>query len=78
MKPEEKARELVERFLDYADWDCEGIKHIGMQNSKQCALICVEEILKCKFTVNDWRGNEPPEYHKTDYWQQVKQEIEKI
>lgn len=36
-------------------------------SAKQCALIAVEEILGVLF-----------QHHEIDYWQQVKQEIEKL
>lgn len=54
MKAKEKAKELVEKFRDFADpnyhecaaqWELsDSIK----QNSKQCALISVDEILSMK------------------------------
>jgi hypothetical protein len=35
MKPKEKAKELVGKFLDYTD-----------KNAKQCAIICADEFIK--------------------------------
>ena len=62
MKAKDKAKELVDRF------------RIGDRNmkskAKQCALICVDEILEIKSV-----------YHSIEldnYWQEVKQEIEKL
>ena len=49
--PKEKAKELVERFMEYSH--TEFISYRGgyqldtqIQNAKQCALIAVDEILK--------------------------------
>lgn len=54
-----KARELVNRYWDGLD--------IGFFDSKQCALICVDEILNTTLV-------SPPK----KYWIEVKQEIEKL
>ena len=62
MTPKEKAKEIFDRFY------LNGIKKYSMQyeNSVQCALICVDEILRIL----------PFTYVK--YWQEVKQEIKKL
>ena len=64
MNPKEKAKELFDRFLErrYTDED-----------AKECALICVDEILE---TLN----NITPTTEETfeSYWREVKQEIEKL
>jgi hypothetical protein len=63
MTPKEKAKELVEKFrLKVLDYDGNGINGF---KAKQCALIAVEEILD-----KDGYNNE--------YYQEVKQEIEKL
>tara|TARA_B110000238_G_C16014435_1_gene390361 strand:- start:789 stop:977 length:189 start_codon:yes stop_codon:yes gene_type:complete len=62
MTAKEKAKELVDRFY------LNGIKKYSMQyeNSVQCALICVEEILRIlPFT-------------DVKYWKEVKEEINKL
>lgn len=65
MTPKEKAEELVNKFLQYADTFHNG----NMYNAKQCALIAVDEILNITlFYFED----------EKKYWQQVKQEIEKL
>ena len=59
MTPKEKAKQLVEQF----SWiDCSS-------DAKQCALICVDEILNGSrlFYIKDY-----------DYWKEVKQEIKKL
>jgi hypothetical protein len=77
MTPQEKARELVEKFkLNVLDYEGNGINEFI---AKQCALIAVEEILKRTRSVDTM----PPNYQKIDentkeYWEQVKIEIEKL
>ena len=64
MKPKEKAKELFYRF--YGIEPVQPI-YIGMDKvqAKQCALICVDEILKFHDRID------------VDYWLEVKQEIKK-
>ena len=67
----DKANELVGRFKrisvileeENATW----FKRIGLENAKQCALICVDEMLQ-----------EIPKRFDSEerYWEKVKQEIE--
>ena len=71
MTPKEKAEELVDKFYPMFT------NSVRDTLSKQCALIAVDEILK---------ELSPLELHplgtyinpKIDYWQEVKQEIEKL
>lgn len=82
MTPKEKAKELVDKFYqffplnkdvnttdgelswEYNDWS----------QAKQCALIAVDEIINSDWVIqtiqdfNAWKN----------YWQEVKQEIEKL
>ena len=60
MKPIEKAKELVKKYLFLYKTD--------IYESKQCAIIAVDEIL------NMLIGSTAT----IDYWQEVKQEIEKL
>jgi hypothetical protein len=63
MTPKEKANELVYGFID--------LKLIPPSKAKQCALICVDEIL------NALKGGyEVPS--DIEHYQEVKQEIEKL
>ena len=67
MKAKEKAKELVDRFLNI-----EGADDCGNSYSYvaiQCALICVDEILEGSrlFYIEDYY-----------YWTEVKQEINKL
>ena len=64
MTPKDKAEILVAKFIKHSRAE-KDIKPI--QSAKQCALIAVEEILSAiGFSVMD------------EYWQEVKQEIEKL
>lgn len=69
MTPKEKAEELVRKYYSF------GLNNPAQSFSwyecKQCALIAVDEILN-----ND--NNFFNTYSKNDYWQEVKQEIEKL
>ena len=71
MTPKEKAIQLVNKFMSYADSN-----HYGsIASAKQCALIAVDEILLIA-----------PEMHMEgfgnltirEYYKKVKQEIEKL
>lgn len=66
MKPKEKAKELVDRFGKKVGKELKnGSFRYNIEIAKQCALIAVDEIL-------DKDG------YNNDYWQEVKQEIEKL
>jgi len=67
MSHKEKAEELVNKF-NYED------KHYLMLDAKQCALIAVDEIIK------ELTEEISPSVHgfRHKYWQEVKQEIEKL
>jgi len=62
MTPKEKAKELVNKYLQIYDG--------RVIEAKECALIAVDEILNTKGVYYN--------YTEFDYWQQVKQEIEKL
>lgn len=70
MSPKEKARELVNKFRPYS-YSSDGFNSMEREyqiedNSKKCALIAVAECLRtCS-------------YLHVEYWQEVKQEIEKL
>ena len=65
MTPEKKALELVGELVGYT-------KDIDLSLAKKLALISVEEILNIKLL---WYQKDTKEL---DYWQEVKQEIEKL
>ena len=66
MTPIEKAKELVDRFKFY---QLPEDKRILIDNPKQCALICVEELIKLYEFENPNRG------FKISYWDEVYQEL---
>lgn len=75
MTPKEKAEELVERFenaaYNYFTNTGDGVEIVML--AKQCALIAVEEIIN-SVVITDLTTAE----NQFIYWQQVKQEIEKL
>ncbi len=70
MTPQEKAKELYSKFLRYVPAE-EEFEH---EYAKQCALIAVDEVI----------ANIEPSVSmdvisaRIKYWEQVKQEIEKL
>ena len=68
MSPKEKAAELIEKFSKYAHWD-DGASNNDF-NSANCAMIAVDEILNINSVDKD--------LFLSDYWYQVKQELEKL
>lgn len=96
MKTKEKAKELVEKYIEYTqEWSEIDGYVINMYNAKQCALIAVDEILNIKGNlnfdyvwyeqretdINNWFDTEsiiPIRMHALEYWQEVKQEINKL
>ena len=65
MKPIEKANELLDKYwlMDFIN------PSLSKQQSKQCALIAVNEILN---------NDKVMPYIIISYWKEVKQEIEKL
>ena len=63
MTPKEKAKELAMKFDKYGETD----------NAKQCALIAVDEVLDSHYKLLS--GVNTSIYK---YWQEVKQEIERL
>lgn len=71
MTPKEKAIELFEMFIAHTRVFHEGIGWVNYEDStKTCALICVDEIILA--LNNTWAMN------AYNYWEQVKEEIEKL
>jgi len=63
MTPKEKAEELVYKFDDIMEFST------PQRFAKLCALVAVDEILKLELQ---------EVYQNIDYWQEVKQKIEKL
>jgi hypothetical protein len=82
MIPQEKARELVNKYLntsidfpylDSQDGNCIGTGRMTHYSAVKFALIAVEEIIEAI----DWHEFEQPN-EEYDYWNEVKKEIEKL
>ena len=74
MTPKEKADELVLKYLKVKTHQMfNGWWH--KMTAKQCALITVNEIINANPHSNPFNTNV---YSTMDYWQEVKQEIEKL
>ena len=73
MNPKEKAKELMKKYTPYVHYGDEDVSYDAIErmveNVKQCALIAVDEIIlvESNYYPNDM-----------DYWQEVKEEIEKL
>ena len=70
MTPQEKAKELFNKFDFIYSYDGLDImdEEFTKEDRKQCALIAVDEVLNAIW-----------DYHlEAEWWQEVKQEIEKL
>ena len=85
MTPKEKAEELFDKFKDLTL----NVEHDDDQNNftaKQCALMAVNELMKAPHDSHYYAGFIPEDAEPTDFfwdefenfWNEVKQEIEKI
>lgn len=80
--PKEKAKELFDKFKPFVqsttNWN-EYDEFLERQMTKQCVLIAVDEILKnsvMNYSGSDFSNNEI--LSDTDYWQEVKKEINEL
>lgn len=77
MTPKEKAQELIDQFLDLGKrGDYPGIDFV-----KAPALIAIKQILSCtcmKSTYKNWGLTYIDELTTTEYWLEVRKEIEKL
>lgn len=83
MTPKEKAKELVDKYLNNAihfpyidtqDGRCIATGYMTFVSAKQCALIAVDEMLD-ELSVTNYSDDYAIRYA---YWSQVKTEIENI
>ena len=70
MTPQAKAIELVHKYIDLTDGWVSGIE--GWSYKKRCALIAVDELIEQESKYNN--GS----FYPSNYWSEVKAEIEKI
>ena len=71
MTPKEKAKELVERYINLYPHQRED--YLNNEDAELCALIAVDEILKEKNGCSKYEC-----YGQDINWKEVKQEIEKL
>ena len=71
MTPKDKALELYNKYEQLGRDFTRGVSM--KEFAKQCALIAVEEIKEAIF----WHPFESPNF-ELEYWQEVKQDIEKL
>ena len=77
MTPKDKAEELVDKFMNIRNIKLSDYSIIYLPTAKQCALIVVDEIdllIQNSTPKDDPYGN----LFALEYWQEVKQEIEKL
>jgi hypothetical protein len=84
MTPKEKAKELVNNFIDLTD-ECDCLEYSCIcftmyeYKAKQCALIAVDEILNNSIDYNAYDGvSENDIWSDNEYWQEVKKEINEL
>ena len=81
MTPKEKAKELLHTFYLSLpnNGSFTGINNINRrwEEGKNCALIAVDVMLKNMMFYEEQFDAGKPEHHRT-FWQEVKQEIEKL
>ena len=71
MTPEQKAKELVKKYVEFK---IDGQHRIfGIELSKQCATIAVNEIIDAI----DWHEYETPN-KELNYWLEVRKEINNL
>jgi hypothetical protein len=72
MNPKEKAIELVSKFRNEFQW-VEKDHNVDLyRDTKQCALIAVDELIKQQDKYNNGT------FYPSNYWSEVKAEIEKL
>ena len=70
LTPKEKAEELFEKYNDYLQQEMQCIVYVNQ--SKQCALIAVDEIISIKLL---WFQKDTKDI---DFWEEVKKELLKM
>ena len=74
MTPKEKAEELLNKMLSKNPNRQDGISIIDTIQAKLCALVAVDEILN----IYQIQNAALEFYELRNYWQEVKQELEKL
>lgn len=74
MTPKEKAEELVTKMY-VNQWRNNTMEY---KTAKQCALIAVDEIYKTNLKYGVYLENDWDKTYYYSYWEEVKEEIEKL
>ena len=74
MTPKEKAEELFKQYYSYLKANLMDDRE-AWEDAKECALILVDEIIKVLVELSK---EEFTFIYYVEYWQEVKQEIEKL
>lgn len=74
MTAQEKAKELVDKFRNEFNWVEKDHDVDLYRDTRQCALIAVDEILSINYPFSSVDNF----YCHANYWNEVKQEIEKL
>jgi hypothetical protein len=75
MTPQEKAKELIDKYKNYALSTGVDENDLSFNDLTQCALIAVQEIILSNPHSNPFNTDV---YPTMSYWQDVKKEIEKL
>jgi len=78
MTPREKALQRCQKFGYLGiKWEQAEYTTLSLENAKECALIAADEIIKECY---NWNGSDNIQWEtkRLDYWEEVKQEIEKL
>ena len=79
MTPKEKAINLADKFMLRIVFNIkQNIEVSVIESAKQCALIAVEEILNSNPSYEDYGGNGWIIIDNSEYWKEVKEEINKL
>lgn len=70
MTPKEKAKELLDKMMYHIKYNCQPT--LSEMVAKQCALIAVDELIKQQ---SRWNNGS---FYPSNYWTEVKEEIEKL
>lgn len=78
ISPKEKAQELIGKFYKYSRQDSSGFlvsnEDMYIKNAKQCAIICVDEILNNFGTLVDGKDHYCA-YFTTQFYEEVRKEL---
>jgi hypothetical protein len=78
MTPKEKAEELVNNMFNCDNSTPEKSMAMLLIHAKQCALIAVDEIYKLTLNIGQHLEEFEDKANYYSYWEEVKQEIEKL